>query len=100
MGAPSDFYEKLERETPVLATWTGEMVNNTNIIIMIDEFSCEHINLIFFYHFHDSILNYIEVFLQHTPFAKSSIVAVNYYYVMLKYLLRWHILSTLKTMSK
>ncbi|KAI9490397.1 galactose mutarotase-like domain-containing protein [Zychaea mexicana] len=25
MGAPSDFYEKLERETPVLATWTGEM---------------------------------------------------------------------------
>ncbi|KAL1928348.1 hypothetical protein VTP01DRAFT_2704 [Rhizomucor pusillus] len=25
MGAPSDFYEKLERTTPVLAEWSGEM---------------------------------------------------------------------------
>lgn len=28
MGAPTDFYERLERETPELATWTGEMVSN------------------------------------------------------------------------
>ncbi|KAI9312271.1 galactose mutarotase-like domain-containing protein [Dichotomocladium elegans] len=25
MGAPTDFYEKLERETPTLTSWTGEM---------------------------------------------------------------------------
>ena len=43
MGAPSDFYEKLERETPVLATWTGEMVNNIKPIIMIYEF---HVNIL------------------------------------------------------
>lgn len=29
MGAPSEFYERLERDTPTLATWSGEMVFTT-----------------------------------------------------------------------
>lgn len=31
MGAPSDFYERLERDTPTLATWSGEMVFTTYV---------------------------------------------------------------------